>query len=259
MYWIYDIPAELLGLLFAFTFASFAVAGVFITRKIRGPRVHEEGWQEHVVIVLEGAFAFFGLLLALVAIAAYDNYTDARSKTAAEASEVGSLYRIVSTYPEPIRGQLQADLRDYIRYVIEKAWPLQRDGIIPTGAVPLVTRFQDRLASFEPQTNGQNAVYSATLSQFNDFVKARRERLHLVEVGLPAALWEVLIAGSLLTIALTWLLPVKNLRSHLLLSVMSSLIVSLLIFITADMDHPFRGGFSVDSHAFEIIQHDLMG
>jgi hypothetical protein len=44
------------------------------------------------VIVLEGAFAFFGLLLALVAIAAYDNYTDARSKTAAEASEVGSLY-----------------------------------------------------------------------------------------------------------------------------------------------------------------------
>jgi hypothetical protein len=124
MYWIYDIPAELLGLLFAFTFASFAVAGVFITRKIRGPRVHEEGWQEHVVIVLEGAFAFFGLLLALVAIAAYDNYTDARSKTAAEASEVGSLYRIVSAYPEPIRGQLQADLRDYIRYVIEKAWPL---------------------------------------------------------------------------------------------------------------------------------------
>jgi uncharacterized integral membrane protein len=80
-----------------------------------------------------------------------------------------------------------------------------------------------------------------------------------VEVGLPAALWEVLIAGALLTIALTWLLPVKNLRSHLLLSVMSSLIVGLLIFITADMDHPFRGGFSVDSHAFEIIQHDLMG
>ena len=66
MYWIYDIPAEFLGLLFAFTFASFAVAGVFITRKIRGSRVHEEGWQEHVVIVLEGAFAFFGLLLALV-------------------------------------------------------------------------------------------------------------------------------------------------------------------------------------------------
>jgi hypothetical protein len=27
MYWIYDIPTELLGLLFVFTFASFAVAG----------------------------------------------------------------------------------------------------------------------------------------------------------------------------------------------------------------------------------------
>jgi hypothetical protein len=258
MYWIYDIPTELLGLIFAFAFASFAVGGVFITRKLRGSRVHEEGWQEHVVIVLEGAFAFFGLLLALVAIAAYDNYTDARAKTATEASELGALYRIVSTYPQPIRSQLQADLREYTRYVIEKSWPLQRAGIIPTGAVPIVARFQDRLASFEPQTNGENAIYGATLSQFNDFVKARRERLHSVEVGLPAALWEVLIAGALLTIALTWLLPVKGLKSHLLLSVMSSLIVSLLIFITADMDHPFRGGFSVDAHAFEIIQHDLM-
>lgn len=143
---------------------SFAVAGVCITQKLRRSHVHEEGWQEHVVIVLEGAFAFFGLLLALVAIAAYDNYTDARWKTAAEASEVAFLYRTVSTYPEPMRGQLQADLRDYTSYVIEKAWPLQRDGIIPAGGIPLVTRFQDRLASFEPQTNGQNAVYSATLS-----------------------------------------------------------------------------------------------
>lgn len=258
MYWIYDIPTELLGLLFILAFAAFAVVGVFITRRIPGPRIPEDGWREHVGILLEGAFAFFGLLLALVAIAAYDNYTDARSKTAAEASEVGSLYRIVSTYPEPIRGQLQADLREYTSYVIEKAWPLQRNGIIPTGAVPLVTKFQDRLASFEPQTNGQSAVYSATLSQLNDFVKARRERLHLVEVGLPAALWEVLIAGALLTIALTWLLPVKSFKNHMAFSVMSSLIVSLLIFLTADMDHPFRGGFSVDSHAFDIIQHDLM-
>lgn len=99
---------------------------------------------------------------------------------------------------------------------------------------------------------------TAPPSQFNDFVKARRERLHLVEVGLPAALWEVPITGALLTIALTWLLPVKSLKSHLLLSVMSFLIVSLLIFITVGMDHPFRGEFSVDSHAFEIIQHDLM-
>ncbi len=126
MYWIYDIRSGILGLIFAFAFVSFAMVGVFTTRKIQRYFAHEEGWREHVVIVLEGAFNFFGLLLALVAIAAYENYTESREKTAMEASEVGALYRIVSIYPEPIRGQLQADLREYTSYVIEKAWPLQR-------------------------------------------------------------------------------------------------------------------------------------
>jgi hypothetical protein len=69
-----------------------------------------------VAIALEGAFVFFGLLLASVAIAAYEDFTDAREKTAAEASELASLYRGVSGYPEPVRGQLQADLRDYTKY-----------------------------------------------------------------------------------------------------------------------------------------------
>jgi Protein of unknown function (DUF4239) len=259
MYWIYDIPSWLLGFLFAFTFIAFAMVGVFITRNVQKYFAHEEGWRENVVIVLEGAFVFFGLLLALVAIAAYDNFTDARGKTAAEASELGTLYRMVSVYPEPIRGQLQADLREYTNYVIEKAWPLQRQGKTPAGGVPLVTTFQDHLASFEPRTNAENAQYSATISQFTDFVKARRERLHLVDVGLPAAMWEVLIVGTLLTIAITWLLPVASLKGHLLLSGISALVVSLLIFVTAAMDKPFRGDFSIDSHAFEIIQHDIMG
>lgn len=175
------------------------------------------------------------------------------------ASELGSLYRGVSGYPEPVRGQLQADLRDYTKYVIEEAWPQQRRGIIPTGAEPEVTRFEDRLVSFEPQTDGQNALHGATLFKVNDFVRARRERLHLVEVGLPAALWQVLTVGALLTIALTWLLPVGTLKGHLLLSGASAVVVGLLIFITAAMDRPFRGELSVSPDAFEVIQHDLMG
>ncbi|MGH3818678.1 MAG: hypothetical protein ACRDRE_13145 [Pseudonocardiaceae bacterium] len=258
MYWIYDVPGELAGLSFAVAFIVFAIVGVFATRRMQNFFARQEGWREHVVVVLEGAFVFFGLLLALVAIAAYDNYTDARAKAAVEASELGSLYRIVSIYPEPARGQLQADLREYTSYVIEQDWPLQRRGEVPSGGVSLVTNFQNHLASFGSRTNTENVQYGVTLLKFNDFVRARQERLHLVEVRLPTAMWEVLIFGTLLTIAITWLLPVASLRAHLLLSGVSALVVSLSIFVTAAMDNPFRGDFSVAPHAFEIIQHDLM-
>jgi hypothetical protein len=153
MYWIYDIPTSLLGLLFMVASLGFAAAGVFLAHWVRPSFVNEEeGWKEHVGTVLEGAFVFFGLLLALVIIAAYDNFTTAREDVASEASEVGSLYRAVSSYPEPLRDQLQADMREYTEFVIDKAWPLQQRGIVPTGAVPIVTKLQDNLNSFEPKT-----------------------------------------------------------------------------------------------------------
>jgi hypothetical protein len=73
-------------------------------------------------------------------------------------------------------------------------------------------------------------------SSSNDFVKARRERLHFV--GLPGVLWEVLIFGALLTVALTWLLPVKRVKAHLIVSGASGLIVGMLLFVTAALDNP---------------------
>lgn len=82
MYWIYDIPNELLGLIIVAACVVFAMAGVFFTRKLPKTFAQDEGWAEHVAIALEGAFVFFGLLLALVAIAAYEDFTDAREKTA---------------------------------------------------------------------------------------------------------------------------------------------------------------------------------
>jgi hypothetical protein len=38
---------------------------------------------------------------------------------------LAALYRNVSTFPDPKRAELQADLREYARQVIDVAWPLQ--------------------------------------------------------------------------------------------------------------------------------------
>ena len=260
MYWIYDVPLPALAALFVTVFISYATAGVVITRPwVRKTFAHEEGWREHVVITLEGAFVFFGLLLALVTIAAYDNFSTAREKTASEAAELGSNYRSVTGYPEPIRGELQADLKDYVKYVIEEAWPQQKQGIVPMAGVARITAFEEKLMSFNPVSQGEIALHGATLFKFNDFVKARRERLHSVTVALPAALWGVLVACTLINIGLTWLLPVESLRGHLLLSGAFASVIALLLFVTAVMDNPFRGSFSVSAEAFETIQRDVMG
>jgi hypothetical protein len=50
--------------------------------------------------------------------------------------------------PQPKRSELEALLRDYTRYVIDEAWPLQRKGIVPAGAVKRVADFQASLVGF---------------------------------------------------------------------------------------------------------------
>lgn len=119
--------------------------------------------------------------------------------------------------------------------------------------------FQSKLTAYNPVTTGENALHGATLFKYNDFVKARRLRLHVVSVALPATLWEVLAVGALINIALTWLLPVQGLKGHLLLSGAFAAVVGLLLFAAAAMDNPFRGELSVSPHAYQVIADNIMG
>ena len=77
----------------------------------------------------------YGLLLGLLAVATYQNLSDVEKTVGNEAAALGALYRDVSAYPEPARSEVQAMIRDYTRYVIDEAWPLQQKGIVPPGAV----------------------------------------------------------------------------------------------------------------------------
>ncbi len=257
MYWIYDLPEWLLGLLFVGVFVGVAVVGVVLSRPaVRKSFAAQEGWREHVSITLEAAFVFVGLLLALITLAAYDNFADARAKVATEASEVGTLDRDVSAYPQPQRGEFEADLRRYVARVIESDWPKQRRGVVPKGE-PLPGRIQHELATFEPAAPGEDALHGATLAQVNAWLKARRERMDVVIRGLPSVLWVVLVLGALVNIALTWLLPVEETKAHVVLSAAFAFVIALLLFVTASMDHPFRGNFSVSPEAFRVLQDDV--
>lgn len=175
-----------------------------------------------------------------------------------EAAALGTLYRDISSYPEPIRGELQELLRAYTRNVIEQDWPAQRRGIVPEGGTVQATTFQGRLLAFEPQGRVQEIVHAETLREFSTFVEYRRHRLHNVKVALPAILWLVLFAGALLYMVLITLLDVTSLGVHLLVAGIPSLFVSLLIFLTVAMDNPFRGDLSISPAAFELVQESLM-
>lgn len=257
-YWIYDHPTALVGTLFAVVFVVATWAATFILRRYLHPWFHRDRRANEMVgFVLSSYSVFYGILIGLIAVAAYQNFGTVSDLVTREASSLSALYRDLSGYPQPSRGRLQSDLRDYTRWEIERDWPQQQRGIVPTEGTHRLRQFTDDLLSFEPAQMHDEVVLAETLRQVNNYMDLRRSRLNSVAVGIPAVLWWVVGIGALISLLLVAMLDME-IHVHLILGAALSVFLGLVIFLIAAMDHPFRGEVSVTPAPFRQVYETLM-
>jgi hypothetical protein len=260
VYWVYDLPTWLFGLLTVAVTVAVGLGGFYLTRKwVRRVHGDEHSHNEIVGFYLGAVCLFYGITLGLVAVGTWQVYSNVDTEVGEEASSLAALYRNVSNFSDPPKGaELQTDLREYARQVIDVAWPLQRRGIVPHNAVDRLEAFQTHLASFEPVTEGQKTLLAVAYREFDRIVELRRMRLQSVVTGLPSPLWSVVLVGALLNIAVTWFFDMRSQSMHFWMTVMFSGLLGLLIFLLAALDNPFRGEISVSPEAFELVYERLM-
>jgi hypothetical protein len=257
-YWIYEIPSWLASAGFITTFLAVNCLGVYFVRPWIRPLVAELADENNLIgNVLSLYSVMFGLLMGTLAVVTYQNLSDSQKTVDTEATAIAALYRDVQSYPEPERSQLTASLKEYTRYVIEEAWPLQQQGIVPKGGVTRTDGIQKPLFGFEPKTPGQQAMHQETLRQFNSFVVARRARLGAVLSSIPSILWWTMVSGSLVLMMLMWLFDASR-TALLVLSSIAAFALGSMTGLIALMDHPFRGELSVSAEAYRLVFENLM-
>ena len=268
-YWIYDYPSLNIGALFGVVFVAATWLSILFIRLSFHSWIHgEKRANDMVGFALSSFSVLYGLLVGLLAVAAYQNFSNVSDLVTKESSNLGALYRDLRGYPQPAKGRLRDELRDYARNVIDKSWPLQRQGIVPTEESHLMTKFIDDLVSFEPSKRSEEILHAETLRQLNSQVELRRSRLANVTAGIPAVLWWVValgaglmmspgIAEAVITIILLAMLDME-IHVHVILGTAVSLFLGVVIFLIAAMDHPFRGEVSVGPDAFQTIYDSLM-
>jgi hypothetical protein len=254
LYWLYDIPTVLFATLIIGICVGIALIGQRLTeRGVKRIAGKDGKYNDLVGTTLATVGVFFGITLGLISVGTWQNFADVSTNVNQEVASLGVLYRSISLYPEPVRTDLKNGLQDYVHYVIDEAWPLQRKGIIPPGGVPKITAVQQRLMAFEPVTESLKALYAQTLANFDQMIMFRRTRLQNVTSGLPVTLWGVVIFGALLNLFIPWFLVYDRPRIHDLMSTLMAATIGLLLFLMAAMDNPFRGEFSVSSAPFELL------
>ncbi|MBY0586869.1 DUF4239 domain-containing protein [bacterium] len=257
-FWIYDIPTWKLVVLVTGVFVGATWASTIFIRPILRAFIRSQSGVNDIVSYMLGSHGvYFGILIGLLALSAYDNLNSAQVQVTIESARLAAIYRDVSTYPEPFRDNLQSRLKEYTRYVIDEAWPLQRKGLIPRKGSQLVTQFHLELTKFEPKTPAQEILHAEALSAFNSFIEARRLRLYAVGNGIPMIMWYVVFIGAVTNIVLVLLLDMK-LLPHLFFGAISTFFLATLIAFVAAMDNPFRGEVSISPRAFELVYEDLM-
>jgi hypothetical protein len=254
MMWIYAIPVWLLAVLIVAVFVAFALFGLRYGRRWlhRWLGLNAEA-NTPVGYFSSGLYVFFGLLVGLVAVAAWQDYQDVQVQVAQETATLNALYRDISLMPDPLRDELHNILRTYIRYVIEHEWPAQQQSQWVTGGTLLLDDFQARLVTYQPPDTSHQALFARTLEQFDRMVEFRRLRAGAVDQGLPWPLWAVVLVGAVLCIWITYFFYVEDWRVHTIMVILLTTFIALTIFLTAAMDHPFQGEFSVPVENFQML------
>jgi hypothetical protein len=258
-YWIYDIPNWQLGLLIITTCVGGSLAGLFLSRPLVRKLVGASGRYNDVVSwVFAGIGVFYGLALGLIAVATWEDFSGVDSQVSKEVASLAALYDDLDGYPQPIRVNLEKELRDYTRFIVEKEWPLHRKGQINEDGTKLLAHIEDEIMAFEPTREREKIIHAEVIRSLDEVVEARRLRLGAVTTGLPAPLWAVVLIGAVLNTSLLYLFWVENLPLHAILVAIFATFIALLIFLTAAMDNPFRGEFSISPDGFQELLDKVM-
>jgi hypothetical protein len=258
MDWMYEIPNWMSCLVAIAATAAVGVGGLFLSR--RGiDRLHDRQSHNDVVgIFLSVTGIIYGIALGLIAVATWENYSNTDAKANAEAASIAALYRDVSSLPDPARSELQQDLRTYTQIVIQKSWPQQREGKIPDAGTEELSVLQAALDRFDPATDGQKILYAESLTAFSQLVELRRARMEAAVSGLPSPVWVVVIAGAIITLAITWFIRSLRFGVHIWMTLFLSIFIGLVIQLMVRLDKPYRGQYGINPAAFEVVYQQLM-
>lgn len=251
--WLHDLPLWLGATVTCAAFVVPTLVGSYVLQPSIARLFRGERGINTVLGFLLNAFAlYFGVLLALLSIAVFENHNKAEDAVVREAATVIKLYRDLRGYPEPLRTQLGKTLHNYVDEVIGPGWAMQEQGLPSAKETDIMTEFHRLVSEYKPEDTGAAIRHAETLRALNEFIEARRLRIDAGDEAIPKIMWFVVLVGAVMNIIVIWMF---NLRpfTHAVIGGTLSLFVGLVIYMVAVLDAPFKGVYGLKPDAIIAI------
>ena len=122
----------------------------------------------------------------------------------------------------------------------------------------VLEQFENKVMAFDPKSETDKIRHGEVLQSLGELDTNHDLRIQAVHVALPGVLWAVVLIGAVVNIGISYFFWIDNIRLHALLVIAFASALAMLIFLTAAMDNPFRGEFSVSPDAFQYVLDHVM-
>ncbi len=243
-------------ILVAFTvvvsFACIFINKKFIYRKLR--------YRDNAAISSISALIgiIYGVLVGFLCLYLITNQDHASQAVQHEANALENIYLQSTWMQQPSRDVLRQDLLNYVNEVINKEWPIMSSfKKIGLAGDRIILKILDDIKKFEPKSNSENIVFDNLSRSVNDLSNARHERILMSYSALAPELWEVVLLGTVLIIAINYAFRV-NFYLHLFSTFAFAIMAASMLFLLVTLDTPFQGEFAVTADSIKDVSNLIL-
>jgi hypothetical protein len=193
----------------------------------------------------------FAVLLAFVAMLAWDGFNKAKAASYAEASGVLDVYDASVGFAD--MSTMRDEIIGYLETVVRVEWPAQAEGRIVDRGAEYLAKLNRIAIGLKPSGVADGNLHVLLLQSLSRLRDARQQRLLAAETTIPAVVWVVTLVGGGLTIAFSAFLGFPSLGMHLVMSAMLAISGVLVLVLIIALSNPFRGDFRVSTLPFDRV------
>ena len=246
--WIYSLPNWVVGTAVIATMVLISSLLVVLAHRYVPTKIRENA--ELLAMFSQSSGVLYSVLLAMITVNAWQNFSDMDNTIADEAYTVADAYRDAGGYPQPLRSEIRTTLRHYTNNVISKEWMQLAQGVEPQEARIDVDQLFDLVSHFEPKTQGQLVIHQEFFRALNQIAHLRRERISGVDQSVLPILWVVVWIGAFINLGITAFSGSGRPLVDHLLNGSFAVNIGLVTFLILALDHPFLGEIRVDHTPF---------
>ncbi|UOE46238.1 DUF4239 domain-containing protein [Mucilaginibacter sp. SMC90] len=251
---INEIPSGYLCISFILFYVIFSQAGLYIFHLIYRPEKQQRG-NEVAGIIFGGMSAIYSLILAFVIVAVWSNYDDLNKIIENEGDKLNGILSHSQKLPHDLKIPIQNSLYSYCNQVVYDEWHMKNTNEADQpSAIP---KLRLLLLDTKPEGNRQQGIFTVIDEDLSTISDLRRDRLDHNRSQVPALVWFILKAGSIMLIIFSYFFQVPSMLLKRIYLLFLSSFIAMCLLLVYQLDHPFAGSAMVSNLAYRNVMAEL--